>query len=581
MMYGIGICPEPCTMRRILITAVAVAFSSIPAIAQETPKPKLAVLVVFDQMRADYLERWRELFVPDGFRRLQTEGAWFSNCNYPYAMTATGPGHASILSGCSPNVHGIVANNWYDRKEAASVYCASFPRYERVPPLPKKIESTATTSEKPSTGTEKQPKGFGAPERMLAPTLGDVVKDSTHGRGKVIGLSLKDRAALLPAGKHPDGCFWFDKGQFCTSTYYADHLPAWVAKFNAERSFDRWFGKTWERLRPDVDYSQYSGPDQMSGEGKGSNQGVTFPHPLGKSKAVGSEYYAAMYNSPFGNEVLLELAFRAIEAEKLGRRDAADLLIISFSSNDAIGHCWGPDSQEVMDVTLRSDLIVRDLLKFLDKEVGKGRYVLGLTADHGVCPVPEVARIEGLPGERITPLGMIGKAEQHLRQALDKESEKKSRWIEAAGEGGIYLNRRLIAARGLKLDDVAKELAKWIASQPGIQSAYTQMDLQSDWPGDAVQNRVRKSFMADRNGDVIVIPKPYRLISSVKFGTTHGTPHPYDTHVPLVAFGPGVCPGKKLQAVTPQAIAAILAHGIGVPSPAKAEAQVPNGLFAK
>ncbi len=568
-------------MRKILIAAVVVALSSIPAAAQETPKPQLAVLVVFDQMRADYLERWRELFVSDGFRRLQFEGAWFSNCDYPYAMTATGPGHASVLSGCSPDVHGIVANNWYDRKAAASVYCASSPRYERVPPLPKKIEPNSTTREESNAATEKKPKGFGAPERMLAPTLGDVVKDATHGRGKVIALSLKDRSAVLPAGKHPDGCFWFDKGQFCTSTYYSDHLPAWVAKFNAERSYDRWFGKTWERLRSDVDYSQYSGPDQMSGEGKGSNQGVTFPHPMGKTTKLGSEYYAALANSPYGNNVLLDLAFRAIEAEKLGRRDAVDLLVISFSSNDLIGHCWGPDSQEVMDVTLRSDLIVRDLLKFLDSEVGKGRYALGVTADHGVCPVPEVARIEGLPGERITPLGMIGQAEQYLRKIFDKKAGLKSRWIESAGEGGIYLNRRLIAARSLNLDDVAKELAKWLASRPAIQSAYTQRDLLTAWPGDAIQNRVRKSFRADRNGDVIAIPKPYRLISSVKYGTTHGTPHPYDTHVPLLAFGPGICPGKKLQAVTPQAIAAILAHAIGVPAPEKAEAQVPSGLFTK
>ena len=566
-------------MRNVLFGLVTFTLASIPAFGQQAPaRPKLAVLVVFDQMRGDYLERWRELFVPDGFRRLQTEGAWFSNCHYPYAMTATGPGHASILSGCSGETHGIVANNWYDRKEAGPVYCASFPRYERVPPLPQVTEPETKAADKKSD-EEKTPKGFGAPVRMLAPTLGDVVKEATHGQGKVFGLSLKDRSAILPAGKHPNGCYWFDRGRFCTSTYYGERLPRWVAQFNDEHSFDRWYGKTWDRLRADVDYSQYSGPDQMPGEGKGANQGITFPHPMGTAKKLGSEYYSALANSPFGNELLLELAFHAIEAEKLGQRDAIDLLTVSFSSNDLIGHCWGPDSQEVMDVTLRSDLLMRDLLKFLDAKVGKGRYVLAVTADHGVCPVPEVAKIHGLPGDRIAPLGVLSQAEQHLREAFGKPTEQKTRWIEYSNEAGIYLNRRLIAARGLQLDAVAKELVKWLDSQPQIQAAYSQQDLTMGTPRDAIERRVRKSFMADRSGDVIAIPKLYHLLTSQKTGTTHGTPHPYDTHVPLIAFGRGIKGGKRVDAVTPQAAAAILARALGVAPPAKAEAPVPSGLF--
>ncbi len=576
--------PEPLAMRNCLIGVLAFAF--LPAIQAEPPKPKLAVLIVFDQMRGDYLERWRELFVADGFRRLQTEGAWFSNCHYPYAMTATGPGHASILSGCSGDRHGIIANNWYDRKEAGPVYCAGSPRFERIPPLPKVViepEPAKTEDKKDSekdAEEEKKPKGVGTPARMLAPTLGDVVKEATHGKGKVFGLSLKDRSALLPAGKHPDGCYWFDKGQFCTSTYYGDRLHPWIAKFNQERSFDRWYGERWKRLRQDLDYERYSGLDQMPGEGKGANQGVTFPHPMGTAKKIGSEYYAALANSPFGNEVLLELACRAIEAEKLGQRDTTDLLTISFSSNDLIGHCWGPDSQEVLDVTLRSDLIVRDLLKFLDTKVGKGNYVLALTADHGVCALPEVSRLNGREAQRIVPLNMLTEAESHLRDVFGKPTEPKTRWIEFANDAGIYLNRRLIAAAKLELDDVAKELAKWLAARPQIHAAYTQRELATP-AEDEIGKRVRKSFQADRNGDVLVVPKLYHMLTSVKTGTTHGTPHPYDTHVPLIAFGPGIKGGKRTDAVTPQAIAAILARAIGMAPPTKAEAPVPSGLFVE
>lgn len=568
-------------MRNLFLGVLAFFLAAIPSFAEEPPKPKLAVLVVFDQMRGDYLERWRELFVADGFRRLQTEGAWFSNCHYPYAMTATGPGHASLLSGCSGETHGIVANNWYDRNEANPVYCAGFPRYERVPPLPKKTEPEPKKTEaKKDAEEEKKPKGFGAPVRMLAPTLGDVVKEATHGQGKVFGLSLKDRSAILPAGKHPNGCYWFDKGRFCTSTYYGERLHPWVAKFNEEHSFDRWYGKTWERLRSDLDYLQYSGRDQMPGEGKGANQGVTFPHPMGTAKKLGSEYYSALANSPFGNEMLLELAFHAIEEEKLGQRDTTDLLTISFSSNDSIGHCWGPDSQEVMDVTLRSDLLMRDLIKFLDAKVGKGHYCLAISADHGVCPVPEVARVHGLPGARVAPLGLLSQADAHLRDVFGKPGDQKTRWIEYANEAGIYLNRRLIAARGLNLDDVAKELVKWLDTQPPIEAAYSQQDLKTESPRDAIERRVRKSFRADRSGDVIVVPKPYHMLLSQKTGTTHGTPHFYDTHVPLIAFGPGIKGGKRVDAVTPQAIAAILARCLGMAPPAKAEAPVPSGLFA-
>src|SRR5262245_54440688 len=335
---------------RLIASSFCALILVLPCSAEPPAKPRLAVVIVFDQMRGDYLVKWKDLFGPDGFRRLQTEGAWFTNCHYPYAMTATGPGHASILSGCSPDRHGIVANGWYDRDEAASVNCATAERYEQLPPSPKfptaPAEAEVKSDEKKESDVwERKPKGVGAPLRMLAPTLGDAIKARTGGAGRVFGLSLKDRSAVLPAGARPDGCYWFDKGLFVTSTYYRDRPHSWVSEFNTKRSCDRWFGKLWEKLQPSLDYAKLSGPDDAEGEGKGANQGRTFPHPMGIKTTLGAEYYNALANSPFGNQMLLELAQRAIVEERLGQRDAPDLLVISFSSNDLVGHCWGPDSQ--------------------------------------------------------------------------------------------------------------------------------------------------------------------------------------------------------------------------------------------
>jgi predicted AlkP superfamily pyrophosphatase or phosphodiesterase len=563
-------------MPRRFILAFAFLLAFLPAARSEPPaKPKLAVLIVFDQMRGDYLIRWQDLFASDGFRRLQTGGAWFDNCHYPYAMTATGPGHASMLSGCSPDTHGIVANEWYDRKAAAKVNCANSDRYERIPPAPK--TTTAPAETKKDTDEEAKVKGVGAPVWMLAPTLGDALKEATGGRGKVFGLSLKDRSALLPAGKHPDGCYWFEKGQFVTTTYYRDRLHPWVARFNEGKSFDRWFGTSWERLRPDLDYTKLAGRDAGPGEDKVYNQGVVFPHPFGKAAKIGGEYYSALANSPFGNQVLFELARTAIHEEQLGKRDVPDLLVVSFSSNDLIGHAFGPDSHEVLDVTLRCDLIVRDFLRFLDEHVGKGNYVLGLTADHGVCPLPEATRAAGKPADRVMVRALLAEAEAHLQQVFGEPGDA-GRWIEAGNEAGAYLNERLIKARGKSLDAVANELAAFFRSKPFVQNAYTRSQLEGE-PRDDLMRMVKKSFRAERSGDVLWMPSPYYLITSRKLGTGHGTPHPYDTHVPLLFFGAGVKPGRRSDAVTPQALAATLAKALGIPAPAKAEAPVPTGLF--
>ena len=562
----------------LLVLSLPVVLASfLPARAddkQSAPasdaKPKLVVLVVFDQMRADYLTRWYDQFGKGGLRRLLDEGAWFDNCNYPYALTLTGPGHASFLTGCSADRHGIIGNEWYERG-VGEVYCATTNRYENVP-------SNAS-------GTAKKGTGAGSPDRLLAPTVGDVLKTTTAGKGRVIAVSYKDRAAILPGGHHPDGAYWMDSntGRFVTSTYCRETLPDWVREFNDGRMVESWFDKPWERLRPDLDYVKLSGPDDVVGEGTGVKQGRTFPHPMnGGLTKPGKNYYEAVVTSPFGNELVLAFAKKAIVAEHLGEDEIPDLLSVSFSCNDYIGHAWGPDSQEVMDVTLRSDLIVKELLEYLDEHVGKGRYLLAMSADHGVCPLPEVAKATHPDACRVDLPGLLSGVEKALNTAFPASGQDKSRWIESSANISFVLNRAKIASRGLTEEEVQQALVKWLKQHKDILTAYTRAELmQPANPDDAIGRRSRKSFNAQRSGDVTVVFKPYHLSTPFLTGTTHGTPHDYDTHVPLVVYGANVIPGKRHDAVTPQAIAAIFSHGLGNAPPAMAEAPLPEKLLAK
>jgi predicted AlkP superfamily pyrophosphatase or phosphodiesterase len=546
---------------------------SSPAAAEPVP-PRLAVLVVFDQLRGDYPERWVELYGPGGFRRLEEGGAWFQNCHYSYADTVTGAGHASVATGCTPDTHGIIANEWYDQAVKAEVNCVESERYPRVPPVPREEPADPAKKAKKYTGV--------APDRLLAPTLADALKEATGGRARVVSLSFKDRGAVLPGGQHPDACYWFDAndGLFVTSTWYRDRVHPWVADFNAGRAVDRWSGQEWTRLRPDLDYAKYSGPDAMAGEGKGSFQGVEFPHPFdGGPKKLKKDYYAALYNSPFGNELLLELAGRAIDAEKLGTHDVPDLLCLSFSCNDPIGHTWGPDSQEVLDVTLRTDRIIKGLLAALDAKVGRGRYVLALSADHGVCPLPEVARAEHHDASRVPATLLTVKADEFLVTKFGGDA--KTHYVTKAIHPWVYLNHELLKARNLDAGDVEAALAEWLARQEGIQAAYTRSQLVAGVAeDDRVGQMMRRSFHPDRAGDVGVVMKPYSIMWSLT-GTTHGSPHPYDTYVPLMVYGAGVRPGVHKELVQPQAGVPILARALGIKPPTNASEAVPEGVFGK
>lgn len=524
-------------------------------------KPKLVVICVFDQFRGDYPLRWKEQFGPGGFRRIMDQGAHFTNCHYPYAITVTGPGHASIGTGATPSIHGIIGNDWYDNLLGQSVYCATSNRYKNFP-------------EKPGVK-----KAGGSPERLLVPTIGDTLRDSTGGKSKVISISSKDRGAILLAGSKPNGCFWWDSesGLLGSSTFFADALPGWVSEWNREGFAKQWIGTLWKRFRADIDYTGLSGPDEIRGESEGvsKKQGRVFPHPF--PQQLGKEYFNSVYASPLANEVLLNAAFKAIDAEKLGKHEVPDLLLLAFSSNDAVGHAWGPDSQEVLDITLRTDDLLARLFNHLDKKVGKGAWSVYLSADHGVCPLPEVSRAKGLDAGRIDATLLKLTMEKHLHVEFSEPDPKVS-FFSGSLDENLYLNRRYLKSRGLETEIVARSLAKWLETQDGIQKVFTRGELlDSKKKPDALREMCLKSFHLERSGDLVVIFKPYWLVGTGT-GTTHGTPHPYDTHVPLMILGGGIPKLSSEERVAPQHIAAIIAAQLGIPVPKGCTYAVPESL---
>lgn len=522
------------------------------------PQVRLAVLIVVDQLRADLLTRFETLFGKEGFRRLAEKGASFSDCRYPYSGTWTGAGHASLATGVTPDKHGLIGNEWFDRKLRNYVACVEDETARQVPEGDERVAGAS-------------------PRRLLSPTVGDKLKPATRGKGKVVALSLKDRAVVPLGGQRPDACYWLDdvSGGFITSSWYCERVHPWVDEFNRARPMNRWLDKSWEKLLADVDYDKHATVDDTEGESHGLARTRTFPHPFAERASL--THNRVVEASPFGNTLLRELAEKAIVAEELGKDDIPDLLMLSFSSNDMVGHGWGPDSHEVMDITLRTDREIAALLKFLDKIVGEGKYAVVLTSDHGVCPLPEVSRSRKKPAARISSLAFRRLACDSLEE---KYGESRLLPIEAIVNNELYISRTWLRDKELTLAAVEKTLATWARKQDEVEAVVTRSQLQADDKDPMVQ-LVKRSFHDERSGDMTIVLKPLHFFRDpLSPGTTHGSSHDYDRHVPLLIFGPGVQAGAKRESVTPLAAAPVLAYFLGIQD-RTAETKVPIDLFAK
>jgi predicted AlkP superfamily pyrophosphatase or phosphodiesterase len=510
--------------------------------------PKLVVLIVVDQFRYDYLERFEPFFGKDGFRRLLKEGAFFTNANYDYAQTYTAPGHACISAGSIPALNGIIGNAWVD-------------------PVTGQISQMASDSKtKVVTNNGVTEEAGSSPRLLIGTAFADQIRLANNFKSKVVAVSYKDRSAIFPGGKKPNGAYWFGArtGEFITSDYYTNQLPGWVKTFNTSNRPDKFFGAKWERSLPEEEYSvAQTGyvPVQKSVLGQGFPYTVT-----GGDEKPGSRFYNAFQFTPFASDYLVSFAKAAVEGEGLGKDEYVDMLSISFSSPDLIGHSYGPDSQEIMDAYIRLDQTIADLLGYLNKQVGLSNVVIAVTADHGVCPVPEYMDSLGYEAARIS-----GRAiEDAVKKALnDRFNDDKL--VSAFVNDQFFFNRKRIADKNISSSEVARVAGEAALTVPGVIEYFTRNQImEGRMPTSALARRITNGFHRERSGDIWIITKPFSFVTEGALPTTHGSPYHYDTHVPIIFFGARVKAGRVHVECSPSDIAPTLAAIIRVEPPATA-----------
>jgi predicted AlkP superfamily pyrophosphatase or phosphodiesterase len=509
------------------------------ALPAQTESPKLVVAIVVDQLRYDYLERFHDQFGKGGFRLLMEEGAFLTFAHYNYGPTVTGPGHASFLSGAPPSVHGIISNDWFDKRTGKNINCVADPDVEGV--------GTGGSAAKRS------------PRNFIGSNLADEMR--LRFRSKVVGISLKDRGAILPAGKKPAGAYWFDSasGQFVTSTYYMPELPAWVKAFNAQKVPETFIGQTWRRLLPE---NAYQWADELPGEGVTSgDRSRIFDHAIRPSSKEGFE---TIVPTPFGNQLLVQFAEAALDGEQLGKGPNPDLLCVSFSSPDAAGHIFGPYSQEVQDILLRLDQQLAGLFLRLDQKIGLANITVVLTADHGVAPAPEFALSQGLDGRRVDLQPLLG----DLFTVLDKQfGEGRFFLSPRLHDGSLYFDHKALQERGIAPETLASAIRDWAIGTGCFQAAYTRSQLLEGRVGGALGRLVLNGFHAERSGDIVLVQKPFQLSGTAAVGTTHGSVYSYDTHIPVLFFGKSFKRGRYADPFSITDIASTLSAALRLTEP--------------
>jgi hypothetical protein len=548
-----------------LVVLLCLACLTATAVPVSAPRPALVVVLSIDQFRGDYLTHFRPYFGPDGFNRLM-EGAVFAECHHRHSYTKTGPGHASLLTGVHADVHGIIANDWRDRNTFAPVSCVGDDN-EQVVGLPPSASPRLPGVNNPYLGR--------SPRNLLADTIGDELKAQPGSRSRVYGVAGKDRAAILMSGHRADTAYFMEFGRMISSTYYGPELPAWAQRWNEARKADVYFGRTWDRLLPVAEYDKTQGPDDMEGEDATAGQlGRIFPKKItGGLSTPGPDYYSALENTPYENELVVDFAETLITEEKLGAREGTtDMLCLGFSANDHIGHLWGPDSHEVMDVTLRTDRLIAEFLRFLDQRVGQGRYLVVLTADHGSCPTPEhihTAHPETPAGRLDTPR-ISAVAEAALNRAFGPLAQD-GKWT-LRDDAWLLLLPAGLREKGVEPEAARRVVREALLALDFIRAAYTRGQLEEGGATDELGRAAQRSFNRARSGDVFYQTVPYYFSRAT--GSNHGSPYDYDTHVPLVWFGGMVKPGTHAERVGVEDLAPTLAQLLGLPAPARSQGRV-------
>ncbi|MGD0695668.1 MAG: alkaline phosphatase family protein [Terriglobia bacterium] len=503
-----------------------------PAKATASRRPKLVVMLVIDQFRYDYLVRFRPQFAERGFNLLLA-GANFVNCRYDYATTATCPGHATLFTGAYPNVHGIIGNVWYDVSGERRTYCVADPDTALV-------------------GGTAEP-GY-SPRNLSGSTIGDELRIASGFDSKVVAISLKDRAAVIPGGHTANAAYWYDvhTGHFVTSTYYMQALPAWVTHFNQTPAAQAYCGKEWQAL------PETPGPGGRTLSEFEPESGATCPD---------AKFLTWLENTPFMNEIELRFAEEAIRNEHLGQGQATDLLAVSLSVNDYIGHAHGPYSPEVADTTIRTDRYLADFFRQLDRSVGLQNVWITLSADHGVSPNPYFIKSHKL-GEGQASLQALKDA---VEQALSKEFGADE-WVSYLDDFSIYLNRVSLKKYDVNLGRAESVAAEAATTTPGVRAAYTHSQLATgNLPISPLARKASNSFYNQRSGDVFLILEPYAAPVEGVTRSSHGAPWSYDAQVPLIFWGSAFKPGTYGAPSQPIDLAATLAVALELTLPSGAQ----------
>jgi predicted AlkP superfamily pyrophosphatase or phosphodiesterase len=507
------------------LLVVLVGLLASPGYAQkptssQLPRPKLVIGIVVDQMRYDYLLRYYDRYGNGGFKRLMNEGFNSRNNYYHYGSTSTGAGHASIYSGASPAIHGIIGNSWFDRQVGGELNCVGDSTVEGV-------------------GGRSSSPGKRSPRNMLVTTLGDQLRMATNFRSKVVSVALKDRAAILPGGHSATGVYWFDgsSGNWITSTYYRDSLPGWVANFNAQKLPSKYLQQGWKLLYPPQTYTASTSDDQPYEEGVIRKQAPVFPYELA---GVAGNSYGFIGNTPLGNTLTREMAIAAIKGENLGKDSDTDLLAISFSPPDVVGHANGIHSVEQEDLYLRLDKELEALLNFVDNWVGKGQYTVFLSADHGAMEVPELRNKHKIPGGRVN----MEEIYERIRKRITQEFGEGA-YVTAAQNRQIYLNHELLKARKMDVDQIYSVVKDELTNVKEISDVYI-----TDKLGEARLIAYQRELYLNeihtkRSGDLLITIAP-GWINKATYGTSHGSGSNYDTQVPFLLYGWGIQPGETL-----------------------------------
>ncbi len=510
-------------------------------------KPKLVVGIVVDQMRFEQLYRYAAKYSEDGFKRILRDGFNFKNTQYNYTPTVTAAGHSSIYTGTTPSIHGVIANGWFNRYKNKYV---------------KSVEDTTVLL----IGSKKKNNVGSSPKQLLTTTISDQLRMSTNFRSKVISVSLKDRGAVLPGGHLANAAYWHDfetsPGYFVSSSYYMDKLPKWVSKFNELEKSSKYLDTVWNTLYPIENYTESYG-DNNKYELVLGEDSPTFPYDFRKLRVKYRKRnieYLMLGLSPAGNTLLTEFAIDAIKNENLGIDGDTDMLTISYSVTDKAGHVFGPNSVEVEDIYIRLDREISKLLKYLDKNIGKGEYTLFLTSDHGAIPIASYLNDINIP----TGVVRMTKYKDQLEKYLNTKYGEGS-WVQNFDDDQLYLNRDVILKKGIQLKNIQQDAVDFLVNLEGISSALTAYHIQTSQYNSGMKKRAQNGYNQKRSGDVILTFNAGFVqdddseidVSSVK-GTIHGSGYGYDTHVPLLWFGNGISPGESVRQVSPTDIASTL-----------------------